>query len=46
MLHIRKAHAEALAILKAHDYYNRKAQFGRVAKYSFSGGEQEAKASL
>ena len=41
MLHIRKAHAEALAILKAHDYDAHK--LGGVA-HSFSGGEQEAKA--
>ncbi|WP_440463870.1 TatD family hydrolase [Psychrobacter sp. ASPA161_6] len=41
MLHIRKAHAEALAILKAHDYNAH--NLGGVA-HSFSGGEQEAKA--
>jgi len=41
MLHIRKAHAEALALLKAHDY-DAKA-LGGIA-HSFSGGEQEAKA--
>lgn len=41
MLHIRKAHAEALAILKAHDYDAY--QLGGIA-HSFSGGEQEAKA--
>ena len=41
MLHIRKAHAEALAILKAHKYDARK--LGGIA-HSFSGGEQEAKA--
>ncbi len=41
MLHIRKAHAEALALLKAHDYDAHK--LGGVA-HSFSGGEQEAKA--
>ncbi|MDN3397379.1 TatD family hydrolase [Psychrobacter sp. APC 3426] len=41
MLHIRKAHAEALAILKAHDYDAHK--LGGIA-HSFSGGEQEAKA--
>ncbi|MBH0085635.1 TatD family hydrolase [Psychrobacter sp. SCQQ22] len=41
MLHIRKAHAEALAILKAHDYDAH--QLGGIA-HSFSGGEQEAKA--
>lgn len=41
MLHIRKAHAEALAILKAHDYEAKK--LGGIA-HSFSGGVQEAKA--
>ncbi|MGO1965357.1 MAG: TatD family hydrolase [Moraxellaceae bacterium] len=41
MLHIRKAHAEALAILKAHEYDAN--QLGGIA-HSFSGGEQEAKA--
>ncbi|MDN6276736.1 TatD family hydrolase [Psychrobacter sp.] len=41
MLHIRKAHAEALAILKAHEY--NASQLGGIA-HSFSGGEQEAKA--
>jgi len=41
MLHIRKAHAEALAILKAHKYDAYK--LGGIA-HSFSGGEQEAKA--
>lgn len=41
MLHIRKAHAEALAILKAHDYDAQRQ--GGIA-HSFSGGEQEAKA--
>ncbi len=41
MLHIRKAHAEALALLKAHDYDARK--LGGIA-HSFSGGVQEAKA--
>lgn len=41
MLHIRKAHAEALAILKKHDYDAK--QLGGIA-HSFSGGEQEAKA--
>ena len=41
MLHIRKAHAEALAILKAHDYDAHK--LGGIA-HSFSGGVQEAKA--
>lgn len=41
MLHIRKAHAEALAILKSHAYNAH--QLGGIA-HSFSGGEQEAKA--
>ena len=41
MLHIRKAHAEALALLKAHDYNAH--ELGGIA-HSFSGGEQEAKA--
>ncbi len=41
MLHIRKAHAEALALLKAHDYDANK--LGGIA-HSFSGGIQEAKA--
>ena len=41
MLHIRKAHAEALALLKAHEYDAHK--LGGIA-HSFSGGEQEAKA--
>ena len=41
MLHIRKAHAEALAILKAHHYDAHK--LGGIA-HSFSGGTQEAKA--
>lgn len=41
MLHIRKAHAEALAILKTHDYDAHK--LGGIA-HSFSGGVQEAKA--
>lgn len=41
MLHIRKAHAEALALLKVHDYDAHK--LGGIA-HSFSGGEQEAKA--
>ncbi|ALF60835.1 hydrolase [Psychrobacter urativorans] len=41
MLHIRKAHAETLAILKAHHYNAH--QLGGIA-HSFSGGEQEAKA--
>ena len=41
MLHIRKAHAETLAILKAHHYNAH--QLGGIA-HSFSGGEQEATA--
>ncbi|MEC5209498.1 TatD DNase family protein [Psychrobacter sp. PL15] len=41
MLHIRKAHAQALALLKAHDYDAHK--LGGIA-HSFSGGAQEAKA--
>src|SRR5699024_8540661 len=41
MLHIRKAHAEALALLKAHEYDAH--ELGGVA-HSLSGGEQEAKA--
>jgi TatD DNase family protein len=41
LLHIRKAHAEALALLKAHDYNAH--QLGGIA-HSFSGGVQEAKA--
>jgi TatD DNase family protein len=41
MLHIRKAHAEAMALLKAHSYDAH--QFGGIA-HSFSGGVQEAKA--
>lgn len=41
MLHIRKAHAQALALLKAHDYDAHK--LGGIA-HSFSGGVQEAKA--
>lgn len=41
MLHIRKAHAEALALLKAHDYDAHR--LGGIA-HSFSGGVQEAKA--
>lgn len=41
MLHIRKAHAEALALLKMHAYNAH--EFGGIA-HSFSGGEQEAKA--
>jgi len=41
MLHIRKAHAEALAILKKHAYDAK--TLGGIA-HSFSGGEQEAKA--
>ena len=43
MLHIRKAHAEALALLKAHNY--QATQLGGIA-HSFSGGEQEAKAFI
>lgn len=43
MLHIRKAHAEALALLKAHRYDAKK--LGGIA-HSFSGGEQEAKAFI
>lgn len=41
LLHIRKAHAECLALLKSHDYNAH--QLGGIA-HSFSGGEQEAKA--
>ena len=41
LLHIRKAHAKALAILKSHAYDAH--QLGGIA-HSFSGGEQEAKA--
>ena len=41
MLHIRKAHAEALALLKAHHYNAH--ELGGIA-HSFSGGVQEAKA--
>ncbi len=41
LLHIRKAHAEALAILKAHNYDAH--TLGGIA-HSFSGGVQEAKA--
>lgn len=41
LLHIRKAHADCLAILKSHDYNAHK--LGGIA-HSFSGGEQEAKA--
>ncbi|WP_019673275.1 TatD family hydrolase [Psychrobacter lutiphocae] len=41
LLHIRKAHAESLAILKQHKYDAH--QLGGIA-HSFSGGEQEAKA--
>lgn len=41
MLHIRKSHAEALAILKSHQYDAH--ELGGIA-HSFSGGEQEAKA--
>ncbi|WP_350559860.1 TatD family hydrolase [Psychrobacter sp. CAL346-MNA-CIBAN-0220] len=39
LLHIRKAHAEALALLKAHYYDAHK--LGGIA-HSFSGGKQEA----
>ncbi len=41
ILHIRKAHAHALKILKNHQYNAH--QLGGIA-HSFSGGEQEAKA--
>ena len=41
MLHIRKAHAEAFALLKSHTYDAHK--LGGIA-HSFSGGVQEAKA--
>lgn len=41
LLHIRKAHAECLALLKSHEYDAKK--LGGIA-HSFSGGEQEAKA--
>ena len=41
LLHIRKAHADCLAILKSHNYNAHK--LGGIA-HSFSGGEQEAKA--
>ena len=41
MLHIRKAHAQTLAILKSHNYDAHRQ--GGIA-HSFSGGEQEAKA--
>lgn len=41
LLHIRKAHAQALKILKQHPYDALK--LGGIA-HSFSGGEQEAKA--
>ena len=41
LLHIRKAHAECLALLKKHKYNANK--LGGIA-HSFSGGEQEAKA--
>lgn len=41
LLHIRKAHAECLALLKKHNYNANK--LGGIA-HSFSGGEQEAKA--
>jgi len=43
ILHIRKAHAEVLSILKAHAYDAHK--LGGIA-HSFSGGEQEAKAFI
>lgn len=41
LLHIRKAHAQTLALLKKHAYNAHK--LGGIA-HSFSGGEQEAKA--
>lgn len=41
LLHIRKAHADCLALLKKHSYDAHK--LGGIA-HSFSGGEQEAKA--
>lgn len=41
LLHIRKAHADALKILQSHDYDAH--VLGGIA-HSFSGGEQEAKA--
>ncbi|WP_227429865.1 TatD family hydrolase [Psychrobacter sp. I-STPA6b] len=41
ILHIRKAHAQCLKILKEHQYDAQ--QLGGIA-HSFSGGEQEAKA--
>lgn len=41
LLHIRKAHADCLQILKQHDYDAKNR--GGIA-HSFSGGEQEAKA--
>lgn len=41
LLHIRKAHADSLRILKQHAYDAQ--QLGGIA-HSFSGGEQEAKA--
>lgn len=41
LLHIRKAHAAALALLKKHAYNAH--ELGGIA-HSFSGGEQEAKA--
>uniref|UniRef100_A5WGZ0 TatD-related deoxyribonuclease n=1 Tax=Psychrobacter sp. (strain PRwf-1) TaxID=349106 RepID=A5WGZ0_PSYWF len=41
LLHIRKAHAECLALLKQHQY--KATELGGIA-HSFSGGEQEAKA--
>ncbi len=43
LLHIRKAHAECLAVLKAHGYAAH--QLGGIA-HSFSGGIQEAKAFI
>ncbi|WP_434353704.1 TatD family hydrolase [Psychrobacter sp. HD31] len=43
LLHIRKAHAQSLQILKKHEYNAHK--LGGIA-HSFSGGEQEAKAFI
>lgn len=43
LLHIRKAHADCLQILKKHAYNAKK--YGGIA-HSFSGGEQEAKAFI
>ncbi|PIE47464.1 MAG: hydrolase [Gammaproteobacteria bacterium] len=43
LLHIRKAHAQSLQILKKHEYDAHK--LGGIA-HSFSGGEQEAKAFI